>query len=135
MLIGVALILLALIVYIVLVFLGMIQWVIYADTGRLSQGVNFLKSIKLIISHPADAAITIILLLVMYIITMIIVFVLEMLICTIIAIPFVSIVFGIAIYYILTRFYQKATGNENIALPSSGKGPGRSEESDPPHML
>ena len=133
--IGIALFLIAYILCFILFFLTMIQWVVYADSGSLSQGLNFLKSIRLIISHPIDALITIILLFVLYVILSMITLLLEIPVCTIIAIPFVTVAGTIAIYYVVVRFYQKAM--DRYASPSSGPGtiPGHPEGSDSPHML
>lgn len=134
LLVGLVIFMLSLIPYILLLFLSMIQWVIYVDSEHLSQGLNFLKSIGLILSHPLDAAIAIILVFVLQLVQSAICFVLEIPVCTMILFPFVAVLGYIATYYIFTRFYQKTTGNYDIKPPGSGE-PDRPEGSNSPHML
>jgi hypothetical protein len=111
MLIAMALMLLAMPVIIVIFFLNMIQWAVYADTGSLLRGLNPIRPFSLIRSNLRGAVIMLLLLIAAYVLFSVLMFALELLIITILLLPFLAVAMYVAIAYIVAVFYRQSRGD------------------------
>ncbi|OPY29523.1 MAG: hypothetical protein A4E28_00840 [Methanocella sp. PtaU1.Bin125] len=106
-----ALMLLAIPFVMVLFFLNMIQWAVYADTGSLLQGLNPLRAVGLIRSNPGGAVIMVVLLIASNIVFSVVLLICELLIITILLLPFLMIAMYAAMAYIVATFYRQSVGD------------------------
>ena len=121
MIAGVALLLLALIPYAILIVLTYLQYIVYADTRSLLQGLNLLKSAGMVISHPVDSIVTFGEWLIMLVVCLIVLTVCVIFCVSILLIPFLSILFGLAVFYLFVRLYQKC---QKLAPTTNGESSG-----------
>lgn len=111
-LVGLVLLMLAIPVMLVIYFLNVIQWAVYADTGSLLQGLNPLRPIRLILSNPGAAVIAALSIFVAYVIFTVVMFLLEILIVTILLMPFLIIAEYACIMYLVAVFYRQSRGDQ-----------------------
>ncbi|MGA9141588.1 MAG: DUF4013 domain-containing protein [Methanocella sp.] len=111
MLAAMGLMLLAIPVTMLIYFVNVIQWAVYADTGSLLQGLNPLKAIGLIASNWRGAAVTALLLFAASIVFSIIMFVCEIFIVTILLLPFLMVAMYPCMAYIIAVFYRQSRGD------------------------
>jgi hypothetical protein len=111
MLIAMALMLLMVPVIMVVIFLNMIQWAVYADTGSLIRGLNPIRTISLIRSNPGAALVMVLLLIASNIFFTVVIFLCEVLVITILLLPFLTIAMYASMAYIVAVFYRQSSGD------------------------
>ena len=106
-----ALMLLAIPVILVIFFLNVIQWAVYADTGSLLQGLNPLRPIGLVISNPMAAGVAVLSLIGASVVFSLIMLVCELLIITILLLPFLIMAEYGCTMYLVAVYYRQVSGD------------------------
>lgn len=98
----------------VLLFINIIQWTVYAGSGSLLKGLNPFEAIGLILANPMCALVAAAQAFVIYIVFSVAITVLSILIVPLILLPFLTMPVYVAMLYVIAKFYMGATGHGTL---------------------